>query len=165
LPPPPRNLRAISKLARGPGDLREWHGDLSRDAFLPAGCRVAESSTRHIRQSHSGDDLLVALRPSFVVESQRDGGIAVKSEFSRRTLWSSGTRPTYGCCRTTSFVRCGEALPAGSTHLIERPLPARGATARCTSSRSICRGYADAFDVRAGEGIRLPEIANRATRL
>ena len=60
--------------------------------------------------------------------------------------------------RNNEFVRCGEALPAGSTHLIERPLLLEGDRALHFLAFDLPR-LRDAFDVRAGEGVRLPEIA------
>src|SRR3954466_7112842 len=52
-----RRSRADRKLARGPGDLRERHGDLITRRIPEAASGVAESYTRHIWQSDSGDDL------------------------------------------------------------------------------------------------------------
>jgi hypothetical protein len=49
-------------------------------------------------------------------------------------------------------------LPAGSTHLIERPLLLDGERALHFLAFDLPR-LRDAFDVRAGEGVRLPEIA------
>ncbi len=60
--------------------------------------------------------------------------------------------------RNNEFVRCGEALPAGSTHLIERPLLLDGERALHFLAFDLPR-LRDAFEVRAGEGVRLPEIA------
>src|SRR5207248_6309550 len=52
-----RRSRADRKLARGPGDLRERHGDLVTRRIPAAAPGVAESSTCYFRQSDSGDDL------------------------------------------------------------------------------------------------------------
>src|SRR5207253_10332619 len=49
-------------------------------------------------------------------------------------------------------------LPAGSTHLIERPLLLDGDRALHFLAFDLPR-LRDAFDVRAGEGVLLPEIA------
>jgi SNF2 family DNA or RNA helicase len=59
--------------------------------------------------------------------------------------------------RGNEFVRYGEGLPAGSTHLLERPLLLEGDRALHFLAFDLPR-LNDAFDVRAGEGIRLPEI-------
>src|SRR5438128_1215029 len=53
-----RRSRADRKLARGPGDLRERHGDLVTRRIPAAAPGVAESSTCYFRQSDSGDDIL-----------------------------------------------------------------------------------------------------------
>src|SRR5438552_6930641 len=45
------------KLARGPGDLRERHGDPVTRRIPAVAPGVAESSTCYFRQSDSGDDL------------------------------------------------------------------------------------------------------------
>ena len=60
--------------------------------------------------------------------------------------------------RNNEFVRCGEALPHGSTHLIERPLSLEGDRALHFLAFDLPQ-LREAFDVRAGEGVRLPEIA------
>src|SRR5205814_2570862 len=60
--------------------------------------------------------------------------------------------------QNNEFVRVGEALPAGSTHLIEKPLLLDGDRALHFLAFDLPR-LRDAFDVRAGEGVRLPEIA------
>ena len=52
-----RRSRADRRLARGPGDLRERHGDLVTRRIPAAAPGVAESSTCYFRQSDSGDDL------------------------------------------------------------------------------------------------------------
>ena len=67
-----------------------------------------------------------------------------------------GMRPTRGCCRTTSSSASAKHC-AGSTHLIERPLLLDGDRALHFLAFDLPR-LRDAFDVRAGEGIRLPEI-------
>src|SRR6202040_415945 len=61
-----RRSRVDRKLARGPGDLRERHGDLVTRRIPAAAPGVAESSTCYFRQSESGDDLFdrVASRAS-----------------------------------------------------------------------------------------------------
>ena len=59
--------------------------------------------------------------------------------------------------QNNEFVRWGR-LPAGSTHLIERPLLLDGDRALHFLAFDLPR-LRDAFDVRAGEGVRLPEIA------
>jgi SNF2 family DNA or RNA helicase len=59
--------------------------------------------------------------------------------------------------RNNEFVRCGEGLPFGSTNLIERPLLLEGDRALHFLAFELPR-LREAFDVRAGEGVRLPEI-------
>ena len=111
----------------------------------------------------------VALRPELLVESRGDGGIEVKANFAESRgrkieheheekaliLWNATEA---WVLRDNEFVRCGEALPAGSTHLIERPLLLEGDRALRFVAFDLPR-LRDAFDVRAGEGVRLPEIA------
>src|SRR6266487_3643799 len=146
-----RRSRADRKLARGPGDLRERHGDLVTRRIPAAAPGVAESSTCYFRQS----------------DSRGEGGIAVKPNFSRKIdheqeheenallLWNATDA---WLLQNNEFVRCGEALPAGSTHLLERPLPLDGDRALHFLAFDLPR-LRDAFDVRTGEGVRLPEIA------
>ncbi len=127
-----RRSRADRRLARGPGDLRERHGDLVTRRIPAAAPRVAESSTRHIRQSHSGDDLLgrAASRASgrvaprrghrgeseFCGESQQEDRARARARARARrrgrgegrARCCSGTRRTRGCCGTTSSSAAGK---------------------------------------------------------
>src|SRR5881275_2908032 len=98
-----------------------------------------------------------ALRPELLVESRRDGGIAVKSNLPSNALLLWNATDAW-LLQNNEFVRCGEALPAGSTHLIERPLLLDGDRALHFLAFDLPR-LRDAFDVRAGEEVRLPEIA------
>src|SRR6266480_966453 len=164
------NLRAV------PAIFESGMAILSRDAFL----RLLPALQNHPRvtfgKATRATISSAALRPELRVESRGDGGIAVKANFSRKIeqeqeqeheegeeekgksallLWNA--TETW-MLRNNEFVRCGEALPSGSTHLIERPLLLEGDRALHFLAFDLPR-LRDAFDVRAGEGVRLPEIA------
>src|SRR5213595_533920 len=142
---------------------------LSRDAFL----RLLPALQNHPRvtfgKATRATISSAALHPELLVESRGGGSIAVKANFSRKIdheqehehegkalmLWNATEA---WMLRNNEFVRCGEALPAGSTHLIERPLLLDRDRALHFLAFDLPR-LRDAFDVRAGEGIRLPEIA------
>jgi superfamily II DNA or RNA helicase len=146
---------------------------LSRDAFL----RLLPALQNHPRvtfgKATQATISSAALRPELLVESRGEGSIAVRANFSRTIdheqehehdyedqekpliLWNATEA---WVLRNNEFVRCGEALPAGSTHLIERPLLLDGDRALHFLAFDLPRLH-DAFDVRAGEGVRLPEIA------
>src|SRR5437762_1720991 len=111
-----------------------------------------------------------ALRPELLVESRGERGIAVKCNFPLKRsgkidqehehegkallLWNATEA---WLLQNNEFVRCGQALPAGSTNLIERPLLLDGERALHFLAFDLPR-LQDAFDVRAGEGVRLSEI-------
>src|SRR3954452_14430075 len=127
------------------------------------------------------------LRPELLVESRGEGRIAVRANFPLKRSGEieqehkhehehAAASPADGghddeekalilwnatdawLLQNNEFVRCGEALPAGSTHLIQRPLLLDGERALHFLAFDLPR-LRHAFDVRAGEGVRLPEIA------
>src|SRR5213075_3105881 len=98
-----------------------------------------------------------ALRPELLVESRGEGSIAVKCNFPPNALLLWNATDAW-LLQNNEFVRCGEALPTGSAHLLERPLLLDGDRALQFLAFDLPR-LRDAFDVRAGEGVRLPEIA------
>jgi SNF2-related domain/Bacterial SNF2 helicase associated len=148
---------------------------LSRDGYL----RLLPSLQNHPRVTFGkairATISSVALRPELMIESRGDGGIAVKANFPRSDscaveheheqehdyeekallLWNATDA---WLLRNNEFVRYGEALPAGSTHLIDRPLLLEGDRALHFLAFDLPQ-LREAFDVRAGEGVRLPEIA------
>jgi superfamily II DNA or RNA helicase len=130
---------------------------LSRDGFL----RLLPALPNHPRVTFGkGTRATIssaALRPELLVESRRDGGIAVKPNFPPGALLLWNATDAW-LLQNNEFVRCGEALPAGSTHLIERPLLLDGDRALHFLAFDLPR-LRDAFDVRAGDGVLLPEIA------
>ena len=157
------NLRAI------PATFESGMAILSRDAFL----RLLAALRNHPRVTFAKATRATissaTLRPELLVESRGEGSIAVKANFSRKIdqehehqheekaliLWNSTDA---WLLQNNEFVRCGEALPAGSTRLIERPLLLEAHRALHFLAFDLPR-LRDAFDVRAGEGVRLPEIA------
>src|SRR5437899_3188967 len=151
------DLALIESLRAVPTIFESGMAILSRDAFL----RLLPGLQNHPRvtfgKATRATISSAALRPELLVESRRDGGIAVKSNLppSALLLWNATDA---WLLQNNEFVRCGEALPAGSTHLIEQPLLLDGERALHFLAFDLPR-LRDAFDVRAGEGVRLPEIA------
>ena len=158
---------------------------VSRDTFL----RLLHALQNHPRitfgKATPARISSTALRPELLVESRGEGGIAVKCNFPPKRSGKiehehehelATASPSDGgheheekalilwnateawLLQNNEFVRCGEALPPGSTHLIERPLLLDGERALHFLAFDLPRLH-DAFDVRAGEGVRLPEIA------
>ncbi len=149
---------------------------LSRDGFL----RLLSALQNHPRVTFGKATRVTvsstAMRPELLVEARGDGGIAVKANFAanrsrkiedenekehddeRRNALILWNATEAWVLRNNEFVRCGEGLPAGSTHLIERPLLLEGDRALHFLAFDLPR-LREAFDVRAGEGVRLPEIA------
>ena len=151
------DLVLIEGLRAVPAIFESGMATLSRDEFL----RLLLALQNHPRvtfgKATRATISSAALRPELLVESRRDGGIAVKPNFPPNALLLWNATDAW-LLQNNEFVRCGEALPAGSTHLIERPLLLDGDRALHFLAFDLPR-LRDAFDVRAGEGVRLPEIA------
>jgi superfamily II DNA or RNA helicase len=151
------DLGLIEGLRAVPGIFASGIATLARDGFL----RLLSALQNHPRVTFGKATRVTissaALRPELVVETRGDGGIAVKANFPPNALilWNANEA---WVMRDNEFVRCGEALPGGSTQLIERPLLLEGDRALHFLAFDLPR-LREAFDVRAGEGVRLPEIA------
>ncbi len=151
------DLALIDGLRAIPSVFATGMATLSRDAFLRLlpelknHPRVTFGKTTRATISHA------ALRPELLVESRRDGGIAVKANLPTNALLLWNATDAW-LLRNNEFIRYGDALPAGSTHLLQRPLLLDADRALHFLSFDLPR-LRDAFDVRAGEGVRLPEIA------
>src|SRR6266481_1544672 len=163
------DLVLIESLRAVPAILAAGMAILSRDAFL----RLLPALQNHPRvtfgKATRATISSAALRPELLVESRGEGGIAVRANFPTKIdheheheheekallLWNATDA---WLLQNNEFVRCGEALPTGSTHLIEQPLLLDGERALHFLAFDLPR-LRDAFDVRAGEGVRLPEIA------
>jgi superfamily II DNA or RNA helicase len=150
------DLALIEGLQAVPAIFQSGMATLSRDGFL----RLLPALQNHPRVTFGKATPVTissaALRLELLVES-REGGIAVKANLPSNglLLWNATNA---WVLRNNEFVRCGEALPAGSTHLFDRPLLLEGDRALHFLAFDLPR-LSDAFDVRAGEGVRLPEIA------
>jgi superfamily II DNA or RNA helicase len=176
------DLMLIEGLRAVPGIFESGMATLSRDGFL----RLLPALQNHPRvtfgKATRATISSAAMRPELVVEPRGDG-ISVRANLlSNRGGKTEHEQPSwqgYGVAgehedeekalllwnateawllRNNEFVRYGEGLPAGSTHLIERPLLLEGDRALHFLAFDLPR-LRDAFDVRAGEGVRLPEIA------
>lgn len=171
------DLGLIEGLREVPGIFESGMATLARDGFL----RLLSALQNHPRvtfgKATRATISSAALRPELLVESGGEGGIAVRVKFAAGKgrgidhehehdhehegeekalmLWNATEA---WMLRNNEFVRCGEELPAGSTQLIERPLLLDGDRALHFLAFDLPR-LRDAFDVRAGEGVRLPEIA------
>src|SRR5947209_12044555 len=145
------NLRAV------PAIFESGMAILSRDAFL----RLLPALQNHPRvtfgKATQATISSAALRPELLIDSRGEGKILVKCNFPPDALLLWNATDAW-LLQNNEFVRCGEALPAGSTHLIERPLLLDGDRALHFLAFDLPR-LREAFDVRAGEGVRLPEIA------
>jgi superfamily II DNA or RNA helicase len=130
---------------------------LSRDAFL----RLLPALQNHPRvtfgKATRATISSAVLRPRLLVESRGEGSIAVRCNFPANALLLWNATDAW-LLQNNEFVRCGEALPAGATNLIERSLLLDADRALRFLAFDLPR-LREAFDVRAGEGVRLPEIA------
>src|SRR5205085_3187667 len=141
------DLVLIESLRAVPAIFESGMAILSRDAFL----RLLPALQNHPRvtfgKATRATISSAALRPELLVESRCEGSIAVKCNFPPKInhehehehelataspsdggheheekallLWNATDA---WLLKSNEFVRCGEALPAGSTDLIERPL-------------------------------------------
>ena len=150
------DLALVEGLRAVPAIFESGMATLARDGFL----RLLPALQNHPRvtfgKGTQATISAVVLRPELLVESRGDG-IAVKANLPPNALFLYNATDAW-LLRDHEFVRCGEALPAGSTHLIERPLLLDGDRALHFLAFDLPR-LREAFDVRAGEGVRLPEIA------
>jgi superfamily II DNA or RNA helicase len=183
------DLVLIESLHSIPAIFESGMASLSRDGFL----RLLPALQNHPRVTFGKATRATisptALRPELLVEPRGDGGISVKTNFPANRMGTidheqehelATASPSGGgheekplllwnateawMLRNNEFVRCGEALAAGSTHLIERPLLLEGDHALHFLALDLPR-LREAFDVRAGEGVRLPEIATAVPAL
>jgi superfamily II DNA or RNA helicase len=175
------DLALIEGLRGTPAIFESGMATFSRDGFL----RLLAALQNHPRVSFGKATRArisaVAQRPELLVASRRDGGIKVKANFPANSSGKIDHPPSQGygvageheqeekalilwnateawMLRNNEFVRCGEALPTGAAQLIERPLLLEGDRALRFLAFDLPR-LREAFDVRAGEGVRLPEIA------
>ncbi len=150
------DLALVESLGAVPGIFERGMATLARDVFL----RLLPALQNHPRvtfgKATTAKISSAALRPELVVEARPDGGIGVKSNFPPNALLLWNATDAW-MLRDNEFVRCGEALPPGSTHLIEAPLVLDRERALPFLAFDLPR-LRDAFEVRAGEGVSLPEI-------
>src|SRR6266516_4622204 len=151
------DLVLIEGLRASPAIFESGMAILSRDAFLQLLRALQNHPHVTFGKATRATISSAALRPELLVESRGEGSIAVKCNFPPNTLLLWNATEAW-MLQNSEFVRCGEALPSGSTHLIERPLLLDGDRALPFLAVDLPR-LRDAFDVRAGEGVRLPEIA------
>ncbi|MFL6541592.1 MAG: SNF2-related protein, partial [Chthoniobacterales bacterium] len=129
---------------------------LSRDAFL----RLLPCLQNHPRvtfgKARPATISSVVIRPQLELEQRASGGITVQAKPMPNTmlLWNATEA---WLLRGEEFVRCGEALPAGAAHLLDRPLVLDGEAALKFLAFDLPR-LREAFDIKTGEGIRLPEV-------
>ena len=154
------DLALIEGLRATPAIFETGMATLSRDGFL----RLLPSLRNHPRITFGKATPVAisptALRPDLLVESRREGGISVRANLPPNALLLWNATDAW-LLRNDEFTRLGESLPAGSTHLIERPLVLDGDRALHFLAFDLPR-LRDAFDVRAGDGVRLPEVETAA---
>ena len=153
----PADIALVEGLHANPSIFANGMATLSRDGFL----RLLPALQNHPRVTFGKATRVTVssavMRPELQIESRRDGGISVKAEFPSDSLllWNASDA---WFLQNGEFIRCGEALPVGSTHLIERPLLLDADRALHFLAFDLPQ-LREAFDVRAGDGIRLPEVS------
>lgn len=151
------DLALVEGLRAVPAIFESGMAILSREAFL----RLLPALQNHTRLTFGKTTRATvspaASRSEVQIDSPGEGSIAVRCNVPPNTLrlWNA---TDVWLLQNNQFVRWGEALPAGTTRLIERPLLLEGDRALHFLAFDLPRLH-HAFDVRLGEGVRLPEIA------
>ena len=172
------DLGLVEGLRAVPAVFENGMATLSRDGFL----RLLPALQNHPRVTFGKATRAtispVGFRPELVVEARGAEGIAVRASFGKRESEVATAIPSDGghendrkekalvlwnatdawILRNNEFVRCGEALPKGATQLIERPLLLDGERALHFLAFELPR-LREAFEVRAGDAMVLPEVA------
>jgi SNF2 family DNA or RNA helicase len=151
------DLALIEGLRAVPAIFESGMAFLSRDAFLGLLPALQNHPRVTFGKTTQATISSAAMRPELLVESRGEGSITVKCNFPPNALLLWNATDAW-LLQNNEFLRCGEGLPAGSTHLIERPLLLDGERALRFLAFDLPR-LRDAFDVCAGEGVRLPQIA------
>jgi superfamily II DNA or RNA helicase len=150
------DLALIEVLRAFPAIFASGMAQSSRDEFL----RLLPSLQNHPRVTFGKTAPVtissVAVRPELEIEQRANGGIAVKAKAIPNTmlLWNATDA---WVLREREFVRCGEVLPAGAAHLLGSPLQFEGDRALQFLAFDLPR-LREAFDISAGEAVRLPEV-------
>ncbi|MEP7072050.1 MAG: SNF2-related protein, partial [Verrucomicrobiota bacterium] len=150
------DLALIEGLRAFPALFASGMASSSRDAFL----RLLPSLQNHPRVTFGKTVPVtissVAVRPELELTQRPDGSITVKAKPIPHTmlLWNA-TDAWF--LREKEFVRCGEALPAGAAHLLDRPLELEGERALKFLAFDLPR-LQEAFEISAGDNVRLPEL-------
>jgi superfamily II DNA or RNA helicase len=151
------DLNLLQGLRDIPAIFESGMANLARDGFL----RLLPALQNHPRvgfgKAARATISSTAVRPELLVESRGNGGLSVKARLPPGALLLWNATEAW-LLRNNEFVRCGEALPPGSTRLLERPLILDGDRALHFLAFDLPR-LREAFDVTAGKGLRLPEIA------
>jgi superfamily II DNA or RNA helicase len=150
------DIGLIDFLQSHPAIFASGMATLSRDSFL----RLLPTLQNHPRVTF-GKSTRVTIspmvqRPELLLESRGESGIEIRANVPPNALLMWNTTEAW-MLRNNEFVRYGEALPEGSTHLIERPLSLIGDRALRFLAFDLPL-LRDGFNVRTGEGVRLPEI-------
>jgi superfamily II DNA or RNA helicase len=128
----------------------------SRDDFL----RMLASLQNHPRvtfgKAARATISAAAIRPQLLVEQRTDGAISVKASLPPNSLLLWNATDAW-LLRNGEFLRCGEAMPAGAAHLLDRPLSLDADRALRFLAFDLPR-LREAFDVTASDGVRLPEV-------
>lgn len=150
------DLALIERLRASPDIFTSGMTSLARDGFL----RLLPSLENHPRVTFGKATRITissaSIRPQLLIEAWGAGGISVKADLppNAMLLWNATDA---WLLRKDEFVRCGESLPAGSAHLLNRPLLLEGERALHFLAFDLPR-LREAFDISAGAGVQLPEV-------
>ncbi|MGI8821517.1 MAG: DEAD/DEAH box helicase [Chthoniobacterales bacterium] len=150
------DLSMVEGLQAFPAIFATGMASLSRDGFL----RFLPSLQNHPRvtfgKANRATITSASIRPELLLQERADGVISVKANLPPDTtlLWNATDA---WLLRGQEFTRCGEALPAGAAHLLDRPLLLDRDRALPFLAFDLPR-LREAFDVTAAEGLRLPEV-------
>ncbi|MDQ6624867.1 MAG: DEAD/DEAH box helicase [Verrucomicrobiota bacterium] len=157
------DLALVEGLRTASGIFANGMATLSRDAFL----RLLPTLPNHPRitfgKATPATVSSAPMRPKLLVESRSNGAIAVKAELPPHSLLLWNATDAW-LLRDADFIRFGEGLPAGSTHLFDRPLLLDGDRALRFLAFDLPL-LREAFDVRGAADVRLPDVEVAVPRL
>ena len=150
------DLALVEGLRAFPQIFASGMASLSRDEFL----RLLPALQNHPRvtfgKAAQATISAAAVRPELLLEQRPNGAIAVRANLPSNSLLLWNATDAW-LLRNGEFVRCGESLPPGAAHLLDRPLSLEGDRALRFLAFDLPR-LRESFDVIAADGVRLPEV-------
>ena len=150
------DLALVEGLRAFPQIFASGMASASRDEFL----RLLPALQNHPRvtfgKAAQATISAAAVRPELLIEQRANGALAVEANLPSNSLLLWNATDAW-LLRNGEFVRCGESLPSGAAHLLDRPLTLDGDRALRFLAFDLPR-LREAFDVTEVDGVHLPEV-------